>query len=164
MKNWLGGHSHSGFLQKYGENLRVTHTTQIQLFGTCDTVAGMTCHLHGWTRTEARKRVSSGQVSSFKQGGRPCASACGARSIKLHQASSDQKGPMPDWQLAYGHPPTLPPSLRFGATGRYDAISQTQRLVHPCSLVFTEIHRFRGKKLFKPRKTRTTRKGQNPSS
>ena len=120
-KNLAGGRSHSDFLKKYGKNLRVTHTTQIQLLETCAIPEGMTCQLHGWKRTEARRRVSSVQVSSFKEAGRRAsrkghqgrkefkdpgrASDCGARAIRLYQALSGQK------VLAYGHPPTL----HFGA-------------------------------------------------
>jgi hypothetical protein len=39
---WLGRHSHSDFLQKYGKNLHSTFPTQIQVLKVCDTVGGMT--------------------------------------------------------------------------------------------------------------------------
>jgi len=75
-----------------GKNLLVTHTTQIQLSETYAIPRGMRCEMHGWMGTEARKRVSSGQVSSFKLGGKPRASDCGTMSVRLYQALSDQKG------------------------------------------------------------------------
>ena len=37
---WVGPPSHSVFLKKYGKKVMVTHTTQIQLSGRCDTREG----------------------------------------------------------------------------------------------------------------------------
>jgi hypothetical protein len=44
----VGTPSHSGFLQKYGKNLRVTFPTRISFSGTYDRLPGMRCLGHTW--------------------------------------------------------------------------------------------------------------------